>query len=156
LGRSAEGAADRRVLVIEDGPALRELLTYNLEAAGFRVQAASEGLEGLAAVPDFAPDVILLDLMLPDIPGTEVCRRIRAAEPAAQQPAIMMLTAKGDEIDRVVGFELGADDYVVKPFSVRELVLRVNAILRARGRAPAAEPRTGAAVARRRYRVGPL
>ena len=101
----------------------------------------------------FAPDVVLLDLMLPDIPGTEVCRRIRAGEPPTPQPAIIMLTAKGDEIDRVVGFELGADDYVVKPFSVRELVLRVNAILRARGRAPrpSAAPRaSGAAPLRRR------
>src|SRR5215467_7693218 len=83
------------------------------------------------------------------------CRKIRAGEPVTQQPAIMMLTAKGDEIDRVVGFELGADDYVVKPFSVRELVLRVNAILRARGRPPLPE-RPTASGARRRYIVGPL
>jgi two-component system phosphate regulon response regulator PhoB len=150
-----ESSVDRRVLVIEDEPDLRELLTYNLEAAGFRVQATERGLDGLAAVQGFAPDIILLDLMLPDIPGTEVCRRIRAGEPATQQPAIMMLTAKGDEIDRVVGFELGADDYVVKPFSVRELVLRVNAILRARGRPPLPE-RATAPSTRRRYIVGPL
>jgi len=152
---TAEPSSDRRVLVIEDEPDLRELLTYNLEAAGFRVQATERGLDGLAAVQGFAPDVVLLDLMLPDIPGTEVCRRIRATENAQGQPAIMMLTAKGDEIDRVVGFELGADDYVVKPFSVRELVLRVNAILRARGRAPVPE-RPATTVARRRYLVGPL
>src|SRR5215467_2302226 len=123
-----ETSVDRRVLVIEDEPDLRELLTYNLEAAGFRVQATERGLDGLAAVQGFAPDVVLLDLMLPD---------------------------KGDEIDRVVGFELGADDYVVKPFSVRELVLRVNATLRARGRAPVPE-RPTASGARRRYIVGPL
>ena len=91
--------------------------------------------------------------MLPDIPGTEVCRRIRGGTPAARQPAVIMLTAKGEEIDRVVGFELGADDYVVKPFSVRELVLRVSAILRARRPAPAAGP---TAPQRRRYIVGPL
>src|SRR4051812_35627959 len=97
---AAEVNADRRVLVIEDEPDLRELLTYNLGVAGFRVQAAEKGLEGLDAVRGFAPDVVLLDLMLPDIPGTEVCRRIRAADPTIQQPAIMMLTAKGDEIDR--------------------------------------------------------
>src|SRR6476659_8533742 len=116
---AAEPSPDRRVLVIEDEPDLRELLTYNLEAAGFRVQAAERGLDGLAAVQGFAPDVVLLDLMLPDIPGTEVCRRIRGGEAGARQPAVMMLTAKGEEIDRVVGFALGADDYVVKPFSVR-------------------------------------
>jgi two-component system phosphate regulon response regulator PhoB len=154
-GATPEAGVDRRVLVIEDEPDLRELLTYNLEAAGFRVHAAERGLDGLAAVQGFAPDIVLLDLMLPDIPGTEVCRRIRAGEPATSQPAIMMLTAKGDEIDRVVGFELGADDYVVKPFSVRELVLRVNAILRARGRPPLPE-RPTASGARRRYIVGPL
>jgi two-component system phosphate regulon response regulator PhoB len=156
MATASEPSADRRVLVIEDEPDLRELLTYNLEAAGLRVQAADKGLDGLAAVNGFAPDVVLLDLMLPDIPGTEVCRRIRAGEAAERQPAIMMLTAKGDEIDRVVGFELGADDYVVKPFSVRELVLRVNAILRARGRAPAADRPAAAATTRRRYIVGPL
>jgi len=93
--------------------------------------------------------------MLPDIPGAEVCRRIRASERSVPQPAIVMLTAKGDEIDRVVGFELGADDYVVKPFSMRELVLRVNAILRAR-RSPGAAERSGSPTARRRYVVGPL
>ena len=152
-----EPAAERRVLVVEDEPDLRELLTYNFEAAGFTVHAAEKGLDGLAEAQGFAPDIILLDLMLPDIPGTEVCRRIRAADRSAPQPAIVMLTAKGDEIDRVVGFELGADDYVVKPFSVRELVLRVNAILRARGRGGVPESSsTGAPVARRRYVVGPL
>jgi two-component system phosphate regulon response regulator PhoB len=152
-----EPAAERRVLVVEDEPDLRELLTYNFEAAGFTVHAAEKGLDGLAEAQGFAPDIILLDLMLPDIPGTEVCRRIRAAERSAPQPAIVMLTAKGDEIDRVVGFELGADDYVVKPFSVRELVLRVNAILRARGRGGVPESASvGAPVARRRYVVGPL
>jgi two-component system phosphate regulon response regulator PhoB len=150
-----EANLDRRVLVVEDEPDLRDLLTYNLTAAGFTVKATETGAEGLEAVTRFAPDVVLLDLMLPDIPGTEVCRRIRGGETGSRQPAVMMLTAKGEEIDRVVGFELGADDYVVKPFSVRELVLRVGAILRARR--PAAPP-TGAQVApqRRRYIVGPL
>src|SRR4051794_24214024 len=105
MATASEPSADRRVLVIEDEPDLRELLTYNLEAAGFRVQAADKGLDGLAAVQGFAPDIVLLDLMLPDIPGTEVCRRIRAGEATEQQPAIMILTAKGDEVDRVVGFE---------------------------------------------------
>jgi two-component system OmpR family response regulator len=126
---TAEPNVDRRILVVEDEPDLRELLTYNLTAAGFTVQATENGTDGLEAVQRFAPDVVLLDLMLPDIPGTEVCRRIRG-DTAARQPAVMMLTAKGEEIDRVVGFELGADDYVVKPFSVEELLARVHAVLR--------------------------
>src|SRR5450631_2044086 len=126
---TGEPNVDRRILVVEDEPDLRELLTYNLTAAGFTVQATENGTDGLEAVARFAPDVVLLDLMLPDIPGTEVCRRIRG-DTTARKPAVMMLTAKGEEIDRVVGFELGADDYVVKPFSVRELVLRIQAILR--------------------------
>jgi two-component system, OmpR family, phosphate regulon response regulator PhoB len=123
---------ERRVLVIEDEPDIRDLLTYNLQSGGFQVKTAENGQHGLAAFESFTPDVILLDLMLPDVPGTEVCRRIRARTTGAQ-PAIIMLTAKGEEIDRVVGFEVGADDYVVKPFSVRELLLRVNAVLRGRG-----------------------
>jgi two-component system phosphate regulon response regulator PhoB len=147
------GNPDRKVLIVEDEPDLRELLTYNLSAAGFTVQAAENGAEGLAAVKRFAPDLVLLDLMLPDIPGTEVCRRIRGGEVGERQPAVMMLTAKGEEIDRVVGFELGADDYVVKPFSVRELVLRVSAIMRSR-RPPPAD--SASVPRRRRYEVGPL
>ena len=151
-----ETNVDRRILVVEDEPDLRELLTYNLTAAGFTVQATENGTDGLDAVQRFDPDVVLLDLMLPDIPGTEVCRRIRG-DVNARQPAVMMLTAKGEEIDRVVGFELGADDYVVKPFSVRELVLRVSAILRSRGRPGPGEPNgSSAPAARRRYVVGPL
>src|SRR3954466_10931323 len=98
---AAEPNVDRRVLVVEDEPDLRELLTYNLEAAGFTVHAAASGLDGLAQVPAFAPNVLLLALMLPDLPGTEVCRRIRADDRGTPQPAIIMLTAKGDEIDRV-------------------------------------------------------
>jgi two-component system, OmpR family, phosphate regulon response regulator PhoB len=147
-----EGNLNRRVLVVEDEPDLRDLLTFNLKAAGFTVRATENGTEGLAAVEHFAPDVVLLDLMLPDIPGTEVCRRIRGGETGPRQPAVMMLTAKGEEIDRVVGFELGADDYVVKPFSVRELVLRVGAILRGRRTPPA----NATAPQRRCYVVGPL
>ena len=100
-----ETNVDRRILVVEDEPDLRELLTYNLTAAGFTVQATENGTDGLDAVQRFDPDVVLLDLMLPDIPGTEVCRRIRG-DVNARQPAVMMLTAKGEEIDRVVGFEL--------------------------------------------------
>jgi two-component system, OmpR family, phosphate regulon response regulator PhoB len=146
-----EPQSKRRVLVVEDEPDIRELLTINLTAAGFSVRAADNGTDGLAAVESFAPDVVLLDLMLPDIPGTEVCRRIRGSDTGSRQPAVMMLTAKGGMIDRVVGFELGADDYVVKPFSIRELVLRVEAILRARH-----PPANTVGPRRRSYQVGPL
>src|SRR4029079_3185534 len=96
---------------------------------------------------------VLLDLMLPDIPGTDVCRRIRGGEARGLQPAVLMLTAKNDEIDRVVGFEIGADDYVVKPVSVRELRLRVGAIVRARRPSPASDPKSNLGC---RYLVGPL
>jgi two-component system phosphate regulon response regulator PhoB len=149
---------ERRVLVIEDESDIRDLLSYNFQSNGYAVKTADTGELGLEAFESFTPDVVLLDLMLPDVPGTEICRRIRASTEAAQ-PAIIMLTAKGEEIDRVVGFEVGADDYVVKPFSVRELLLRVNAVLRGRGAAAAASPRRPAPpapTARRKYTVGPL
>jgi len=119
----------RRVLIIEDEDDLRELLSYNLQSAGYEVKSAESGELGLELYEAFDPQVILLDLMLNGLQGTEVCRRIRAQKQELQ-PAIIMLTAKGDEIDRVVGFEVGADDYVVKPFSMRELLLRVNAMFR--------------------------
>lgn len=149
---------ERRVLVIEDESDIRDLLSYNFQSNGYAVKTADTGKLGLEAFESFTPDVVLLDLMLPDVPGTEICRRIRASTDAAQ-PAIIMLTAKGEEIDRVVGFEVGADDYVVKPFSVRELLLRVNAVLRGRGVASASAPRRTAPAAptpRRKYTVGPL
>jgi two-component system phosphate regulon response regulator PhoB len=152
-------APERRVLVIEDESDIRDLLSYNLEANGYQVRTADTGQNGLAALEAFMPDVVLLDLMLPDVPGTEICRRIRAHTQAAQ-PAIIMLTAKGEEIDRVVGFEVGADDYVVKPFSIRELLLRVNAVLRGRGGSGAVPLRRStppaASTPRRRFTVGPL
>jgi two-component system phosphate regulon response regulator PhoB len=115
------------VLIIDDEPDLCGLLVFNLREAGFTAESAGTGGEGLAAAQRLRPVVVILDLMLPDIPGTEVCRRLRA-DPSLGDPAILMLTARGDEFDRVVGFELGADDYVVKPFSVREVVLRVRAL----------------------------
>jgi two-component system phosphate regulon response regulator PhoB len=96
------------------------------------VQIASRGEEGLRLARERKPDLVLLDLMLPDVPGTEVCKQLRSGA-ATRDAKIMVLTAKGEEIDRVVGFELGADDYVVKPFSVRELVLRIQAVLRRAG-----------------------
>jgi two-component system phosphate regulon response regulator PhoB len=116
-----------RILVVEDEADLRDLLAYNLRAAGHEVTECGTGSAGLAAARQFRPELVLLDLMLPDVPGTEVCRKLKAETPTLR---VVMLTARGEEIDRVVGFELGADDYVVKPFSVRELMLRVGAVLR--------------------------
>jgi two-component system, OmpR family, phosphate regulon response regulator PhoB len=118
------------VLVIEDEVDLASTLEYNLRAEGFEVQLAHTGKQGLAsATTEPLPDLIILDLMLPDLSGTEICRRLREQEKTRETP-VLMCTAKGEEIDRVIGFQVGADDYVVKPFSVRELVLRVRALLR--------------------------
>jgi two-component system phosphate regulon response regulator PhoB len=120
------------VLVIEDEDDLREVLQYNLAQAGHRPFGAATGEAGLKLAQEVHPEVVLLDLMLPDVPGTNVARALRR-EPETQLVPIIMVTAKAEEIDRIVGFELGADDYVVKPFSVRELMLRIEAVLR-RGR----------------------
>jgi CheY-like chemotaxis protein len=117
------------VLLVEDEPDLVRLMEFNLQQAGFETRAVGRASDALRVALADPPDVILLDLMLPDGSGTEVCRQLKAA-PATRSVPVIMVTAKGEEIDRVVGFELGADDYVVKPFSVRELVLRVRAILR--------------------------
>jgi len=118
------------VLVIEDEVDLATTLEYNLKSEGYHPRIAHTGKQGLdAAIQDPIPDVIVLDLMLPDLPGTEVCRRLRENDRTRDIP-ILMCTAKGSEIDRVVGFEVGADDYIVKPFSVRELMLRIRAIMR--------------------------
>lgn len=123
-----------RILAVDDEPDLLELVEYNLREAGYTVSTAKDGASALAEVRRQRPDLILLDLMLPDISGTEVCKRLRR-DPDTESIPIVMLTARGQEIDRVVGFELGADDYIVKPFSPRELVLRVGAVLR-RAQAP--------------------
>jgi two-component system phosphate regulon response regulator PhoB len=117
------------ILVIEDERDLQRVLEYNLRQAGHQVTCAVRGQEGLDLVRQNRPDLVLLDLMLPDVPGTDVCKALRR-DPKAKDLGIVMLTAKAEEIDRVVGFELGADDYVVKPFSVRELLLRIEAVLR--------------------------
>ena len=128
------------ILVVDDERDLASLLDFNLRQAGFETLLASTGAEALAQARRRVPDMVLLDLMLPDLPGTEVCRQLKADARTRHVP-VVMLTAKGDELDRVVGFELGADDYVVKPFSVRELVLRVQAVLRrAAGPAPERPP----------------
>jgi two-component system phosphate regulon response regulator PhoB len=118
-----------RILVIEDEPDIQQILDYNLREKGHKVFLAGKGEEGLRIAREKRPDLVLLDLMLPDVPGTEICKALKS-DPATRNTQVVMLTAKGEEIDRVVGFELGADDYVVKPFSVRELLLRVQAILR--------------------------
>lgn len=118
------------VLVVEDEQDLVRALEYNLKREGYQVRSALTGEDALAlAAREPVPDLVLLDLMLPDMSGVEVCRLLRRNEATCEVP-IVMITAKGEEIDRVVGFEVGADDYVVKPFSVRELMLRVRAILR--------------------------
>ncbi|TAL06344.1 MAG: response regulator transcription factor [Chloroflexota bacterium] len=116
----------RSILVVEDEPTLRETLVEALEADGFRVTAAGDGRAALERFRADHPDLVLLDLMLPEISGIDVCRIIRAESPVP----IIMLTARGSEVDKVVGLELGADDYVTKPFSLRELSARIRAVFR--------------------------
>ncbi len=118
-----------RILIVDDEPDIVELLEYNLRQAGYTVFTARDGASAFAEVRRQPPDLVLLDLMLPDISGTEVCRRLKK-DAATEGIPIVMITARSEEIDRVVGFELGADDYVTKPFSPREVVLRVQAVLR--------------------------
>ncbi len=125
------------ILVVEDDPDIVELLRYNLEREGFDVRAVGDGESGLAAAETHQPALILLDLMLPGMEGLEVCRELRRREPTSAIPLIM-LTAKGDEADIVLGLGLGADDYVTKPFSPKQLIARIRAVLR-RGTRPAAD-----------------
>jgi len=117
------------ILLIEDEEDVLHLVRYNLTKAGFRVVSAGDGLAGLAMAREHAPDAIVLDLMIPEMDGSAVCRELKSREATARIPVIM-LTAKALEKDRVAGLELGADDYVTKPFSPRELVLRLQAVLR--------------------------
>jgi two-component system phosphate regulon response regulator PhoB len=117
------------VLVVEDEAAQREILTYNLEAEGFRVSRAVNGEEALVLVAEENPDIIVLDWMLPNVSGIEVCRQIKT-RPETRNVPIIMLSARSEEVDRVRGLETGADDYVVKPYSVIELMARVRAQLR--------------------------
>ena len=118
-----------RILIVDDEPDLLELVRLNLVQAGFEVETAETGREALESLRRTRPALAILDVMLPDLSGTDLCREIRADRTLADLP-VLMLTARGEEIDRIVGFELGADDYVTKPFSPRELVLRVRAVLR--------------------------
>jgi phosphate regulon transcriptional regulator PhoB len=117
------------ILVVDDEELIRELLRFNLEKEGYRVISAKDGVQTLDLLTREQPDLIILDLMLPGIDGLEVCRRIRA-NPRYQEIPLIMLTAKGEEIDKVLGLEVGADDYITKPFSNRELLARVKARLR--------------------------
>jgi len=119
----------RKILVVDDEPVLVETIAYNLEQAGYQVLTAADGRSALEAARRETPDLVILDLMLPEMDGLEVCRQLRREHTTATIP-IMMLTAKGDEIDKVVGLEVGADDYVTKPFGRRELLARVRALLR--------------------------
>jgi two-component system response regulator ResD len=129
----------QRVLVVDDEPMVRDVLARYLQREGFEVALAEDGEEALEQFESNSPDIILLDLMLPRIDGIEVFRRIRAK----RSTPVIMLTAKGEEADRIVGLELGADDYVTKPFSPREVVARVRSVLRrSAGRASATEPVT--------------
>jgi two-component system response regulator RegX3 len=124
-----------RVLVVEDEESYRDPLTYLLRREGFEVSEAATGPEALTEFERAGADIVLLDLMLPGMPGTQVCREIRAT---ASVPVIMV-TAKDEEVDKILGLELGADDYVTKPYSSRELIARIHAVLR-RGREPEADP----------------
>jgi DNA-binding response OmpR family regulator len=119
----------RTILVIDDEPELVKLLDYNLTKAGYLVLSARDGENGLATARKHSPDAIILDVMMPGLDGWEVCKRLRQ-DPATSALPVLMLTAKADEGDRVLGLELGADDYVTKPFGVRELLARVKALLR--------------------------
>jgi len=126
------------VLLVDDERDLLSLLDFNLRAAGFETLLATTGDQAVSQLRRRVPDLVLLDLMLPDVPGTELCRQIKG-DPRTKHVPVVMLTAKGEEVDRVVGFEIGADDYVTKPFSVRELVLRLKAVVRRAGASKTSE-----------------
>lgn len=126
------------ILVVDDEIDLLDLVELNLKREGFETLRAENGRQVFEQLERVTPSLVLLDLMLPDMSGTEICRRLRA-QPATKDIPVIILSAKGEEIDRVVGFEIGADDYVTKPFSVRELILRVRAVLRRQSTAPVPE-----------------
>jgi phosphate regulon transcriptional regulator PhoB len=128
-----------RVLIVEDEPDIRDLLAFHLEREGYHVTRSRSGADALRQVRARPPDLILLDLMLPELGGLDVCRRLRQDPRTASVP-IVMLTARGEEVDRILGLELGADDYIVKPFSPKEVVARVRAVLRRAGARDGAAP----------------
>lgn len=127
------------VLIIEDEIDLQQVLEYNLRQAGYEVLCALIGKDGLRLAAERRPQMVLLDLMLPDMSGTQVCRMLKA-DPRTMAIAVIMMTARGEEVDRILGFELGAEDYVVKPFSIRELMLRIAVGLRRGQPVPEGEP----------------
>lgn len=128
-------SGDRLVLVVDDEEDILNLLEYNLKKAGFNVVTAKDGPEAITLASGSSPDLILLDIMLPNMDGTEVLKRLKA-EPGTRAVPVIMLTAKGEEIDKIVGFELGAEDYITKPFSPREVILRVKAVLKRSSESP--------------------
>ncbi len=136
MTRTTHNGNAGRVLVVEDDEGIREMLKYNLVTAGFSVQEARDGASGLRTARTARPDLILLDLMLPGMSGFDFCRALRKSS----RVPIIMITAKDAEIDKIVGLELGADDYITKPFSIREVLARVNAVLR-RAQPEANEPK---------------
>jgi two-component system, OmpR family, phosphate regulon response regulator PhoB len=145
--------AKTKVLVIEDDRALAEVLSYNLKAAGYEVLVATDGQDGLLQAQIKSPDIVILDLMLPVIDGLDVCRRLRA-DNSTKELLIVMLTAKAEESDELIGFSLGADDYVTKPFSVKVLLERIKALRRRRtteGASDEVTTRLGVSVDRRRH-----
>lgn len=121
-----------RILVVDDEPSVTDLLAYNLRKTLYDVRTATDGREALRLAHEYKPDLILLDLMIPEVDGLDVCRELRRSSDVP----IIMITARGEELDRVIGLEIGADDYVTKPFSIRELMARIKAVLR---RAPRAQ-----------------
>jgi DNA-binding response OmpR family regulator len=137
MRRGAQEGTSGRVLVVEDDEGIREMLKYNLVTAGFSVQEASDGAAGLRTARTSRPDLILLDLMLPGMSGFDFCRALRKTS----RVPVIMITAKDAEVDKIVGLELGADDYITKPFSIREVLARVNAVLR-RAQPEANEPKS--------------
>ncbi len=137
MSRPAGNGSAGRVLVVEDDEGIREMLKYNLASAGFSVQEARDGAAGLRTARTARPDLILLDLMLPGMSGFDFCRALRKSS----RVPIIMITAKDAEVDKIVGLELGADDYITKPFSIREVLARVNAVLR-RAAPDANEPKS--------------
>jgi two-component system phosphate regulon response regulator PhoB len=144
-----------RVLIVEDDASLIEILVYNLEQAGYEVILARDGQDGLNQARLKCPDVVLLDIMLPVLDGLEVCKRLRA-DPATRDTLVLMLTARSEETDELVGFTVGADDYVTKPFSVRLVLERLKALLRRRSEAAGAEDivaRRGVVLDRARHRA---
>jgi DNA-binding response OmpR family regulator len=126
MNRAAPNGSAGRVLIVEDDEGIRDMLKYNLSTAGFLVHEASDGASGLRTARTARPDLILLDLMLPGMSGFDFCRALRRSS----RVPIIMITAKDAEVDKIVGLELGADDYITKPFSIREVLARVNAVMR--------------------------